>query len=106
MFSGVYHWQHIAKKKEEQGAQIDMVVNYGNIIFDIVECKYYNDEYVISKEYAKNLKNKLKMFREYGLGAKQKAELRLVFLTTYGVKMNTEAHGLNITNIVLDDLFE
>jgi len=106
MFSGVYHWQYIAKKREEQGAQIDMVINYGNIIFDIVECKYYNDEYVISKEYGKNLKNKLKIFREYGLGAKQKAELRLVFLTTYGVKMNAEAHGLNITNIVLDDLFE
>ncbi len=106
LFSGVYHWQHIAKNSEEQGAQIDMVVNYGNIMFDIVECKYYNSEYLISKEYGTRLKNKMKMFREYGLGSKQKAELRLVFLTSYGVKMNAEAHGLNITNVLLDDLFE
>jgi predicted AAA+ superfamily ATPase len=105
-FSGVYHWQYIAKSKEEQGAEIDMVVNYGNSIFDILECKYYNDEYVITKEYAKNLKNKLSMFRKYGLNSKQKAELRLVFLTSYGVKMNAEAHSLNITRVSLDELFE
>ena len=105
-FSGVYHWQYIAKKEDEQGAEIDMVVNYGNRVFDIVECKYYNDEFLISKSYSKSLKNKLKMFRTYGLKLKQKAELRLVFLTSYGVKMNAEAHGLNISNVVLDELFE
>ena len=106
IFSGVSHWQHIAKNQNEKGTQIDMIINYGDIMFDIVECKYYNDEYIISKEYGLNLKNKLKMFRKYGIGSKQKAELRLVFLTPYGVKMNAEAHGLNITNIVLDELFE
>ena len=105
-FSGVYHWQHIAKNDEEQGAEIDMVVNYGNSIFDIVECKYYSDEYLISKEYANRLKNKLKMFRAYGVKSKQKAELRLVFLSSYGVKMNAEAHSLNVSNILLDELFE
>ena len=105
-FSGVYHWQHMAKSEDEQGAQIDMVVNYGNNIFDILECKYYNSEYVISKEYAKNIKNKLSMFKKYGLYSKQKSELRLVFLTSYGVKMNAEAHSLNISRVCLDDLFE
>ncbi len=88
VFSGVYHWSHIAKNSEEQGVQIDLVVNYRNDMYDIVECKYYNDEYVISKEYAKRLKNKLVMFRKYGLNAKQRAELRLVFMTSYGVKVN------------------
>jgi len=106
VFRGVSHWSHIAKNEEEQGAQIDMVVNYGNNIFDIVECKYYNDEYVISKEYAKRLKNKLAMFREYGLNSKQRAELRLVFVTSYGLKMNEAVHSLNISRVGLDDLFE
>ena len=106
VFSGVYHWSHIAKDEEEQGTQIDLVVSYGNSMFDIVECKYYNDEYLISKEYGENLKNKLKIFRKYGLNSKQKAELRLVLLTSYGVKMNVEAHALNISRVVLDELFE
>ena len=48
VFSGVYHWNHIAKDEDEQGTQIDLVVSYGNSMFDIVECKYYNDEYTIS----------------------------------------------------------
>jgi len=103
-FSGVYYWKHSAKNEDEKGTQIDMVVNYGNKIFDIVECKYYNDEYVISSEYGKNLKNKLAMFRKYGLGTKQKGQLSLVFLTSYGVKLNAVAHGLNFKSIVLDDL--
>jgi len=106
IFSGVYHWSHTAKNSDEQGAQIDLVVNYGNSIFDIVECKYYSDEYVISKEYAQKLKNKLKMFREYGLNSKQSAELRLVLLTSYGVKMNEAVHSLNINRVGLDELFE
>jgi len=106
IFSGVYHWSHTAKNSDEQGAQIDLVVNYGNSIFDIVECKYYSDEYVISKEYAQKLKNKLKMFREYGLNSKQSAELRLVLLTFYGVKMNEAVHSLNINRVGLDELFE
>ena len=106
VFSGVYHWSYIAKDEDEQGTQIDLVVSYGNSMFDIVECKYYNDEYTISKEYGNNLKNKLKIFRKYGLNSKQKAELRLVLLTSYGVKMNIEAHALNISRVVLDELFE
>ena len=106
VFKGVSHWNHVAKNEEEQGAQIDLVVNYENNMFDIVECKYYNDEYVISKEYAKNLKNKLNMFRKYGLKSRQKAELRLVFLTSYGVKVNEAVHSLNISRVGLDELFE
>ncbi|HHH54199.1 MAG TPA: hypothetical protein ENK91_11105 [Bacteroidetes bacterium] len=104
-YSGVYYWQQEPKEEGERGAQIDMVVNYGNGIFDIVECKYYSDEYVITKEYAENLKNKMAMFRKYGLSRKR-SELRLVFLTTYGLKPNAQFHNLNVGSMVLDDLLE
>jgi hypothetical protein len=104
-YSGVYHWQRRAESKDEIGTQIDMVINYGNGIFDIVECKYYSDEYIISKEYATKLKNKISMFRKYGVGQK-KSELRLVFLTSYGVKNNAQFHSLNVDSVVLDELLE
>ncbi|MCH9739904.1 MAG: ATP-binding protein [Epsilonproteobacteria bacterium] len=104
LFGGVYHWQHIAKNEDEKGTQIDMVVDYGNELFDIVECKYHSDEFIITKEYAQTLKNKLKMFRAYGLNGRRKAELRLVFLTTYGVKHNVAFHGLNIDKMSLEEL--
>lgn len=106
VYSGVYHWQQRAKNEEERGTQIDMVVSYGDNLFDIVECKYYRDTYVITKEYGQKLRNKLEMFRKYGLGERQKAELRLVMLTSYGVQMNAEANRLYLNSVTLKDLFE
>ena len=59
-YQAVHYWEYRAKNSEESGTQIDMVVEYKNGLFDIVECKYYSDEFVITKSYEKNLRNKLK----------------------------------------------
>jgi hypothetical protein len=105
LFSGVYYWESKAKTEDEIGAQIDMVVEYGNGIYDIVECKFYNQEYDISKEYAQNMKNKMVMFRKYGLKRTQKGELKMVFLTTYGLVRNSAYNSLNISGeLTIDDL--
>ena len=104
-YQGVYYWEYRAKNKDEDGTQIDMVVEYKNGLFDIVECKYYGDEFIITKSYEKNLKNKLKQFRAYGLSSKTKSELKLVMLTSFGCKKNSHYQALNIADdIVLDDL--
>ena len=104
-YQGVHYWEHRTKDKNKSGTQIDMIVEYKNGLFDIVECKYYSDEFVINKSYEKNLRNKLKQFREYGLSNKTKSELKLVMLTSFGCKRNSYYHGLNIADdIVLDDL--
>jgi len=96
LFSGVYYWESKAKEEGESGAQIDMVVEYGNGIYDIVECKFYNQEYELTKEYAKTMMNKMVMFRKYGLKRTQKGELKMVFLTTYGLARNAAYNSLNI----------
>ncbi len=107
LFSGVYYWESKAKEEGETGAQIDMVVEYGNGIYDIVECKFYNKEYEISKEYANTMKNKMQMFRKYGLKRTQKGELKMVFLTTYGLARNAGYHSLNISGeLLIDDLLD
>ncbi|NEW60934.1 AAA family ATPase [Sulfurovum sp. bin170] len=105
LFSGVYYWEYRAKEEDERGTQIDMVVEYGNGIYDIVECKYYNREYEITKDYAEVMRNKMVMFRKYGLKRTQKGELKMVFLTTYGLKKNSASNSLNIAGeLTLDDL--
>ena len=53
-----------------KGAQIDMVIEYENNIYDIVECKYYNDEFTITKEYADNLRHKVTKFKEHAIKQK------------------------------------
>ena len=98
------YWSSVARDKGESGVQIDIVVDYGNNQFDIVECKYYEGEFEITKKYKENLENKLLMFRKYGIQKKSRAELRLVFVTAEGVKPNNNFHQLNVESIVLGDL--
>jgi len=71
---------------------------------EIVECKYYGGEFEITKSYKEDLENKLLMFRRYGIKKKSSAELRLVFVTSEGVKPNNNFHQLNVESIVLEDL--
>ncbi len=102
---GAYYWNYKDSTNSGNGAQVDLVVEYANGIYDIIECKYYNDEFQISADYAKKLKNKLVQFRTHGLNGRKKSELKLVMLTTYGCKKNREYNGLNISaDITLEDL--
>ena len=47
------------------------------------------------------------MFRKHGLKRTQKGELKMVFLTTYGLVKNAGFHSLNISGeLSIDDLIE
>ncbi|SFV63219.1 archaeal ATPase, fused to C-terminal DUF234 domain [hydrothermal vent metagenome] len=107
--SGVYksvrYWNHIAKNEDEQGCQIDMLVEYENSVYDIVECKFYNREFIIDKSDAQKMQNRVEMFKKYGIRAKSRYDIKLVFLTSYGVKINRYYNALNVADTVsLDDL--
>ncbi len=107
MVENVSYWNYIDKEKQGNGTQIDMIVEYSNNVFDIVECKYYDDEYVISDEYAKKLINKKTQFREHGLKASKRSDLRVVMLTTFGCKKNSGYNTAKISaDVTLSDLLE
>jgi len=72
---------------QEKGAQIDILIGYKGGVYDVVECKYYNDTFTIDKEYAQNLKNKKQKLIEHELTNK-KFDMKVVMLTTYGTKVN------------------
>jgi hypothetical protein len=67
----------------------------------VVEIKYYNQEFSISKSYAENLRRKIETFREQD---KAHNSLMLVMLTTYGVKQNGYAEMVNC-DLTMDVLF-
>ncbi len=96
------YWQ-FSGNSEDLGAQIDFVVEYENNVYDIVECKFYNSEFTITKEYKDKLYHKIEMFKKYAL--KGKYDIKLVMLTTYGCKNNSHYNALNITrDISLNDI--
>lgn len=109
LYKNITYWQYIANPEieDDKGAQIDMVIEYENNIYDIVECKYYNDEFTITKEYADNLRHKVAKFKEHGIKQKTRYDLKLVMLTTYGTKKNNHFNALNISSdITLGDLLD
>jgi len=81
------YWDYTAQSEDDTGAQIDILIEYIGNTYDIVECKYYNDEFSIDKSYAKNLQNKKEKFIAHGIKNK-KFDLKVVMLTTYGTKVN------------------
>lgn len=100
------YWDYKPKDSDDTGAQIDMLVEYNGGVYDIVECKYYNDKFAIDKEYAKNLQNKKEKFIMHGIKNK-KYDLKIVMLTTYGAKINQYYNQIPVAkNITLEDLTE
>lgn len=98
------YWSFIGNN-EDSGAQIDFIVEYENSVYDIVECKFYNKEFVISKEYKENLLHKLGMFKKYAL--KGRYDIKLVMLTSYGCEKNSNYNALNVTsNISLNEIMK
>lgn len=88
------YWNFIGND-QDSGTQIDFIVEYENNVFDIVECKFYNKEFVISKEYKDKLLYKLDIFKKYAI--KGKYDIKLILLTSYGCDKNLHYNSLNIT---------
>jgi len=91
-----YGYWNFTGNEEDSGAQIDFIVEYENSVYDIVECKFYNKEFVISNEYKENILHKLEMFKKYGL--KGKFDIKLIMLSSYGCEKNSHYNSLNITS--------
>ncbi len=88
--------------KENEGAQIDMLIDRRDRVINICEMKFSNDEYSIDKDYDQNLRRKISRFAE-STGTKK--ALQLTFITTYGVKMNMYSQRIS-SQVTLEDLFE
>lgn len=88
--------------QSDPGAQIDLLIDRRDQVVSICEIKYSLGEYVITKGYAENLRNKIETFRrETGT----KKALFLAMITTFGVKQNAYSGSLVQNSITLDDLF-
>lgn len=83
------------------GAQIDLIIERRDRVIDICEAKYSIDEYIIDKEYESRLRNKISVFKA---ATKTKSAVRLVMITTYGVKPNSHS-GIVSANVTMDNLF-
>lgn len=84
------------------GAQIDLIIDRADRVVNICEMKFSISELTITKTYAEQLKNKIKVFRE---ASGTNKSLFLTIVTTFGVKRNQYAVSLVQDEVTMDSLF-
>ena len=89
-------------KDAESGAQIDLLIDRNDNIINLCEMKYANKEFVITKSYDENLRNKRGVFIEE---SNTKKTVHITMVTTYGVKHNEYRNNIQ-SEVLLDDLFD
>ena len=101
VLSEEYSWQYLGSE-EENGAQIDMIIQRRDRTINICEMKFVNEEYSVSKDYYFSLMNKTNKFIEF---ANKRDTIQLTLVTTYGLKLGKYSNCIN-SIVTLDDLFE
>ena len=96
-------WRFIPRKKLEDGAQIDLVIDRSDDAITLCEIKYADKQYAIDKQYAKNLKKKIDTFKEKTGTNKQ---IFLAMICANGLKNTTYSEEqIDGGIITLDDFF-
>jgi AAA+ ATPase superfamily predicted ATPase len=88
-------------RNEDDGVQIDLILDRNDNVINVCEVKFSKKEFVITKNYDKNLRNKAWTFAEK---ARTKKAIHITMLTTYGVKRNEYWNDIQ-SEVLLDDLF-
>lgn len=98
-----YVWRYVAKKSDQQGAQIDLLFDRDDDCITICEIKYTDQPFVIDKAYAEVLKRKIAVFTEK---TKTTKHIFLVMICASGLKKTMYSEEMVDKVVVLDDLFK
>ncbi|MBT4880406.1 MAG: ATP-binding protein [Alphaproteobacteria bacterium] len=99
----VSHWRyHGNYRKEEDGAQIDLLLDRDDDAITLCEIKYSSKPFIIDKSYAKNLMKKQEVFEK---NIKTPKQIFLTMITVSGLKKNGWSEELVHHSVTLQDLF-
>jgi hypothetical protein len=104
--SGVYTSASSFYKKGtsgEAGAQIDLLIDRNDQIINLIETKFHNVAFTISKDYAEKLREKIRVFQE---STQTKKQIFLTLITTFGLRHNKYSVGLISSDFDINVLFE
>ena len=84
-----------------EGAQIDLLIDKGNLGVCLCEMRFYEDDYPLSEKDEKDFARRRNSFRAV---TKTKKSIQTVLVTTYGIVKNKYAGIVNAV-VTADDLF-
>jgi hypothetical protein len=94
-------WRH-GGRGEDDGAQIDLVIDRKDGCMNLCELKFADDEFTIDKAYARTLRAKRDVFRR-ATGTRKSLFITLV--TSHGVAKNAQATEVVDAAVTMDALF-
>ncbi|MDR2231972.1 MAG: ATP-binding protein [Tannerella sp.] len=97
--SSVSTWR---SEKMNPGAQIDLIINRKDGIINLIEIKFSNMKYTITKSFEENLKNKIAAFQAE---TRTRKTVHLLMLSTFGKTQNKYSDILQ-NELLLNDLFK
>ncbi|MBR5975717.1 MAG: AAA family ATPase [Clostridiales bacterium] len=103
--SGVSTTESLWSKRgdeENEGTQIDMIIERKDNVVNLCEIKFYSDEFLVDKSYHFVLERRKQLLREK---ISKKATIQNTLITTFGIK-KSEYFGDFVQVIELDQLFQ
>ena len=99
--SGAYSWTYQPKNKDEEGAQIDLLIDRRDQVINLCEMKFANKEYLMTEKEEERLWHRTNVFMDV---TKTRKAVHCTLVTTYGLKRNAYADVFQQV-VTLDDLF-
>ena len=104
--AGVYSEASSFYKKgtqQSKGLQIDLLIDRNDHVINLFEIKFYNAPFLMTKDYAKHLREKVGLFRAFSKTSKQ---IFLSMITSLGLVPNEHSRSLVDYSLTIDDLFD
>lgn len=105
--SGVYTeqstWRYVAKTPDDDGAQIDLLLDRKDNCINLIEIKFSGDVFTVDKDYAATLRTKRRVFMEKTATRKS---VFFTLLSTFGAKTNEHYLGTIQNQLMMEALFE
>lgn len=98
----VYCWRHMPDEVYPTGVQIDMLIERADRVVNVCEMKFSSRPFVIDKDYAERLKDKIGTFEQV---SKTRAAIQLTIVASAGLQRNKYS-GIVQSEVTLDDLFQ
>jgi len=93
---------HKTGSKDEDGTQIDLLIDRADQCINICEIKFSIKKFTIDKKYLAELQNKIAAFRTQTATRKT---LLLTFITTYGLSDNASKQQIADAEITMESMF-
>ena len=98
-------WRFVGKAdghRKASGAQVDLVLDRNDDTITLCEMKYTDEPFAITRKYARELEEKIEVFKTATKTAKN---VQLALVCSAGLKQNDNSDELVSSQAVLEDLF-